>query len=124
MFGRKTGLFAAMATAVLLLGGCGTDGTVTEEQARGWYNEAVRNGYNGNNGVGVNGASVNGERNTYGMRTDGTGVNGNGTTLGNDIRNAWDDVTNGNGVNGTAADGTNGTVANGANNNGTNHTVR
>ena len=107
MSGRKTGFLAAMTTALLLFGGCGTDGSVNEEQARNWYNEMQRNGgvvndvdpdgyglYSGgpvtgdNAGDGMTRGSANGERNTYGMRTDG------GTTLGQDIRNAWDNVKN------------------------------
>ena len=107
MSGRKTGFLAAVTTALLLFGGCGADGTVDEDQARNWYNEMQRNGgvvndvdpdgyglYSGgpvtgdNAGDGMTRSNTNGERNTYGMRTDG------GTTLGQDIRNAWDDVKN------------------------------
>ena len=107
MSGRKTGFLAAVTTALLLFGGCGADGTVDEDQARNWYNEMQRNGgvvndvdpdgyglYSGgpvtgdNAGDGMTRSNTNGERNTYGMRTDG------GTTLGEDIRNAWDNVKN------------------------------
>ncbi|MBR2062144.1 MAG: hypothetical protein IJ969_02395 [Anaerotignum sp.] len=99
MFGRKSGMLAAMTVALLLFGGCGTDGSVDETQARNWYNEMTRenggsavndtdaDGY-GNYTGGPNWGTENTERNTYGMRTDG------GTTLGQDIRNAWDDVKN------------------------------
>lgn len=112
MFGRKTGFLAAMTAALLLFGGCGTDGTVTEEQARGWYNEMTQgdggtnsaandtngDGY-GNYTGGPNWGTDNTERNTYGMRTDnnmnaGTNAaNGSSNTLGQDIRNAWDSMT-------------------------------
>ena len=85
-----------MTAALLLFGGCGTDGKVDEEQARNWYNEMTRengsmvndrsgDGY-GNYTGGPNWGTDNTERNTYGMRTDG------GTTLGQDIRNAWDNM--------------------------------
>ena len=99
MFGRKSGMLAAMTVALLLFGGCGTDGSVDETQARNWYNEMTRenggsavndtdaDGY-GNYTGGPDWGTENTERNTYGMRTDG------GTTLGQDIRNAWDDVKN------------------------------
>lgn len=108
MFGRKTGFLAAMTTALLLFGGCGADGTIDEGQARNWYNEMTRGDggtnsiandtdadgygiYSGgpvtgdNAGDGMTRSSNNTERNTYGMRTDDT-------TLGDDIRNAWDNV--------------------------------
>ena len=106
MFGRKTGFFAVMAVALMLFGGCGTDGQMTDDQKRqatDWYNNMV-NGDGGTNtsggdaywdGYGVNDGRAmtndrnNTERNTYGMRTDGTNA---GTTLGEDIRNAWDNV--------------------------------
>ena len=102
MFGRKTGFLAVVTTALLLLGGCGDDGTVTEEQARGWYNDMVNNRgvvndttgdgtgiYSGGPVTGDNAGDGmtrgnNGERNTYGMRTEGD--------LGDDIRNAWENV--------------------------------
>lgn len=107
MFGRKTGFLAAMTMALMLFGGCGTNGTLTESQKRevtDWYNNNMVNGdgtttsggdgywdgYGVNNGNATNDRN-NTERNTYGMRTDGT--TGTGTTLGQDIRNAWDNVT-------------------------------
>lgn len=108
MSGRNTGLLTALTTAMLLLGGCGADGKVDETQARNWYNEMQRNGgvvndvnpdgyglYSGGPVTGDNAGNgnTNGERNTYGMRTDDNGTNG-GTTLGEDIRNAWDNVKN------------------------------
>ncbi|MBP3306026.1 MAG: hypothetical protein J6L66_00220 [Anaerotignum sp.] len=139
MFGRNTGLLAAVTVAMLLLGGCGTDGTVNEEQARNWYNEMQRNGgvvndvdpdgyglYSGgpatgdNAGDGMTRSNTNGERNTYGMRTDG-GTNA-GTTLGEDIRNAWDtmknDVKNMGNDNAGGSNGSGGTNHSGSNNNG------
>ena len=139
MFGRNTGLLAAVTVAMLLLGGCGTDGTVNEEQARNWYNEMQRNGgvvndvdpdgyglYSGgpvtgdNAGDGMTRSNTNSERNTYGMRTDG-GTNA-GTTLGEDIRNAWDnvknDVKNMGNDNAGGSNGSGGTNHSGSNNNG------
>jgi len=103
MFGRKSGMLAAMTAALLLFGGCGTDGSVDETQARNWYNEMTRE----NGGYAVNDTDADGygnytggpswgedntERNTYGMQTDNS--TSGGTTLGQDIRNAWDDVKN------------------------------
>ena len=98
MFGRKTGFLAAVVMALALFSGCGTDGRVDEAKARNWYNNRVTNGTTnkgGNNywdGYGVNNGVTtdrnNTERNTYGMRTD------NGNTLGQDVRNAWDNVKN------------------------------
>ena len=135
MSGRKTGFLAAVITALLLFGGCGADGTVDEDQARNWYNEMQRNGgvvndvdpdgyglYSGgpvtgdNAGDGMTRSNTNGERNTYGMRTDG------GTTLGEDIRNAWDNMKNevknmGN-DNAGGSNGSGGTNHSGSNNNG------
>ena len=135
MSGRKTGFLAAVTTALLLFGGCGADGTVDEDQARNWYNEMQRNGgvvndvdpdgyglYSGgpvtgdNAGDGMTRSNTNGERNTYGMRTDG------GTTLGEDIRNAWDnvknDVKNMGNDNAGGSNGSGGTNHSGSNNNG------
>ena len=135
MSGRKTGFLAAVTTALLLFGGCGADGTVDEDQARNWYNEMQRNGgvvndvdpdgyglYSGgpvtgdNAGDGMTRSNTNGERNTYGMRTDG------GTTLGEDIRNAWDnmknDVKNMGNENAGGSNGSGGTNHSGSNNNG------
>ena len=97
MFGRKTGFLAAVVMALALFSGCGTDGRVDEAKARNWYNEmqgkgSVTNGTNpdgyGNYTGGPNWGTDNTERNTYGMRTD------NGNTLGQDMRNAWDNVKN------------------------------
>ena len=135
MSGRKTGFLAAVTTALLLFGGCGADGTVDEDQARNWYNEMQRNGgvvndvdpdgyglYSGgpvtgdNAGDGMTRSNTNGERNTYGMRTDG------GTTLGEEIRNAWDnmknDVKNMGNDNAGGSNGSGGTNHSGSNNNG------
>ena len=97
MFGRKTGFLAAAMMALALFSGCGTDGKVDEAKARNWYNEMQGNGSvtndttpdgYGNYTGGPNWGTDNTERNTYGMQTD------NGNTLGQDIRNAWDDVKN------------------------------
>ena len=101
MSGRKTGFLAALAMVLLMSGGCGNNGTLTERQKKevtDWYNNRVTNGTTnkgGNNywdGYGVNNGVTtdrnNTERNTYGMRTD------NGNTLGQDVRNAWDNVKN------------------------------
>ena len=135
MSGRKTGFLAAVTTALLLFGGCGADGTVDEDQARNWYNEMQRNGgvvndvdpdgyglYSGgpvtgdNAGDGMTRSNTNGERNTYGMRTDG------GTTLGEDIRNAWDnmknDMKNMGNDNAGGSNGSGGTNNSGSNKNG------
>ena len=56
---------------------------------------AYWDGYGINTGRPLTGS--NGERNTYGMRIDGNGV-----TVGQDLRNAWDDLT-GNRVNTNSA---------------------
>lgn len=102
MFGRKTGFLAAMMMALALFAGCSTDGSVDETEARNWYNEmqgygSVTNDVlpdaNGNYTGGPDWSDHNNtERNTYGMRTDNGGNAGN--TLGQDIRNAWDNVKN------------------------------
>ena len=97
MFFRKTGFLAAMVMALALFGGCTDDGKVDKAKARNWYNEmqgkgsvlndVTPDGY-GNYTGGPNWGTDNTERNTYGMRTD------NGNTLGQDMRNAWDNVKN------------------------------
>ena len=73
-----------------------------------------------NAGDGMTRSNTNGERNTYGMRTDG-GTNA-GTTLGEDIRNAWDtmknDVKNMGNDNAGGSNGSGGTNHSGSNNNG------
>lgn len=100
MFSGKTGVLAVLTAAVLLFGGCGKDGTMTEDEAKTWYNEMTK-GDGGTNTVADDGTGIvtggpdwgaeNGtQRDTYGMRNDGTDGD---TTLGEDIRNAWDDVT-------------------------------
>ncbi|WP_458407169.1 hypothetical protein [Anaerotignum sp.] len=130
MFGRNAGLLAAMAATMLLLGGCGADGKVDEDQARNWYEEMRGNGSVTNDtspdGYGIYSGGPewsdrnNAERNTYGMRTD-NGTNG-GTTLGQDIRNAWDnvknDVKNMGNDNAGGSNGSGGTNNSGSNNNG------
>lgn len=108
MFGTKSGFLAAMAATLLLFSGCGADGKVDGDAARNWYNEMQGNGtvthHTDPDGYGVDtggpnwGDSTNNtERNTYGMRTDGTADTNGGTTLGQDMRNAWDNVTGNNG---------------------------
>ena len=99
LFGR-TGFLVSVVLALALCSGCGTDGRVDETEARNWYNEmqgygSVTNDVlpdaNGNYTGGPNG-DMNTERNTYGMRTDNGSDMDN--TLGQDIRNAWDNVKN------------------------------
>ncbi|MBR5122652.1 MAG: hypothetical protein IKT73_06575 [Anaerotignum sp.] len=94
MFGRKTGFLAAMMVALMLFGGCSA---ADETQAKNWYNEMTKDktftdktadGY-GNYTGGPNWGEDPTDRTTYGMRTD-TKEN----TLGQDIRNAWDNVKN------------------------------
>ncbi len=104
MFGRKTGFLAMMLLTMALFGGCADgNGEWDEDRARNWYNEMQGNGSVTNDtapdGYGVysggpNWGQTNGNtnRNTYGMRTDNGG--NAGTTLGEDIRNAWDNVKN------------------------------
>ena len=94
MSGRKTGFLAAMLMAVMLMGGCDT---AEEMKAKNWYNEMTKNGTfqdktadgYGNYTGGPNWGEDPTDRNSYGMRTD-TKEN----TLGEDIRNAWDNVKN------------------------------
>ena len=80
MYGRKTGFLAAMVLTMALFAGCTADGKVDERKARNWYNEMQGQG------------SV-----TNDVLPDGTGnytKNHAGSTLGEDIRNAWDNVKN------------------------------
>ena len=97
MFGRKAGFLVMMAMTMALFGGCGTNGKLTEDQKRQateWYNGTVRDKAATGNRNNVTSGGNNLERNTSGMRTDGY-VDGNGgTSLGRDIRNAWDNVKN------------------------------
>ena len=97
MFGRKAGVLAVMAMTMALFGGCGTNGQLTEDQKRQateWYNGTVKDKAATGKGNHVTSDGNNLERNTSGMRTDGY-VDGNGsTTLGQDMRNAWDNVKN------------------------------
>jgi hypothetical protein len=96
----KTGFLVSVVLAMVLMSGCGTDGRVDEAKARNWYNEMQGNGSVTNdalpdaNGIYSGGPNWgndigNTNRNTYGMRTD-NGEN----TLGQDIRNAWENVKN------------------------------
>ncbi len=117
-FGRKAGLFTVLAAAALAFGGCGADGSVDEAQARRWYEEMQGYGsvtHDSDFGGTYHGGTISGrdntERNTYGMQSGndmngGTGINGSaglngdmhstngGTTLGDDLRNAWDNMKN------------------------------
>jgi len=99
MLGRKPGFPLVIVLTAAMLAGC-ADGTVDERKARNWYNEMQGDGSVTNDvlpdGVGNYtggpewGTDIgNTDRNTYGMRTD----NGE-DTLGQDIRNAWDNVKN------------------------------
>lgn len=101
MFGRKTGFLAMLLLTMALFGGCADDGRWDEDKARNWYNEMQRNGsvlnddtpdgygvYSGGPNWGQTNGNTN--RDTYGMRTDNGG--NAGTTLGEDIRNAWDNI--------------------------------
>ena len=104
MSGRKTGIFLAAVLTMACLGGCTDEnGKWDEDRARNWYNEMQGNGsvlnddrpdgygvYSGGPNWGQTGGNTN--RNTYGMRTDNGGHAG--TTLGEDLRNAWDNVKN------------------------------
>ncbi len=108
MFGRKTGLLAAMTVAVMLFGGCGKTNN-NLGGAADWYNDSVYGDNTGTTGYGTGTYSSGGtaywdgyginsgrdvtsanntERNTYGMQTDGW-------NLGADVRRAVDDVTDG-----------------------------
>ncbi len=114
---RKAGLFATMAATMLAFGGCGADGKLDEAKARQWYDEMQGYGsvthdsdFGGTYHGGIAGGRDNTERNTYGMESGngmnfGTGINGEaglngdnstngGTTLGDDLRNAWDNMKN------------------------------
>lgn len=95
MAGRKAGLLSVMTVMMLLLGGCGSDGSMDAEAKR-WYEEMRGNGSVTNDVLpdgadnytgGPNDGTDNTERNTYGMQTEE-----GDTTLGEDIRRAWDDV--------------------------------
>lgn len=93
MHGRKAGILTAVAAAMLLFGGCGADGQMTEEARRGvtdWYNDMI-SGDGGTmtsggdaywDGYGINSndptTGNNTERNTYGMQAG----NANGNTMG------------------------------------------
>lgn len=86
MFGRKTGVLAVMAATMLLFGGCGKEKTADNLAKDG--NNSTNAGTTMENDVTQGGNNL--ERDSYGMRTDG--YDDNGTTLGEDVRNAWDDV--------------------------------
>lgn len=123
MFGRKTGLFAALTVAMLLFGGCGNAGANlggTTGGRNGGYNTgsyssggtAYWDGYGINGGRAMNGSGYNGAYfDTYGASSlnssasNNGSMNGNngGNTLGQDMRNTWDDLT-GTGRTNTALD--------------------
>lgn len=89
MLQRKTGFLAVMAAVMLCFGGCGTNETTDMLEKDGTNYNA---GTEGDTDVTQGGNNL--ERDSYGMRTDGyddNGTNG-GTALGEDVRNAWDDV--------------------------------
>lgn len=103
MFGKKAGLFTVLAVSMMLFGGCGNAGANLGGTRNG--NNGSYNGYNAGtyssggtgywDGYGINsaynGSGYNGAYyNTYGTRNDG--VNG-GNTLGQDVRNTWDNLT-------------------------------
>ena len=103
MYGRKTGFLAAMVLTMALFAGCTADGKVDERKARNWYNEMQGQGSvtndvlpdgAGNYTGGPNWGKDNTERNTYGMRTNNDNKNHAGSTLGEDLKNAWDNVKN------------------------------
>ena len=92
MFGRRAGLFSALAAVMLLLGGCGNAGANLGGTMDGYNNGRYANGgavywdgYGINSGRSMdNGANYT----TYGTRNDNTG-----TTLGQDLEDTWDDLT-------------------------------
>lgn len=125
MFGKKSGLFTVLAVSMMLFGGCGNAGANlggTRNGSNGSYHgyntgtyssggTGYWDGYGINSGAAYNGTGYNGAYyNTYGTRNDG--VNG-GNTLGQDLRNTWDDLT-----------GTNRTTTNTNTNGNTNKTAR
>lgn len=96
MFGRRAGLFSALAAVMLLLGGCGNAGANLGGTMDG-YNNGYGNGRYANGGAaywdgyGINsGRSMDNGANytTYDTRNDSTG-----TTLGQDLEDTWDDLT-------------------------------
>ena len=94
MFGRRTGLFSALAAVMLLLGGCGNAGAnlggTMDDYNNGRYangGAAYWDGYGINSGRSMDGYNG-GNYTTYGTRNDSTG-----TTLGQDLEDTWDDLT-------------------------------
>ena len=96
MFGRRAGLFSALAAVMLLLGGCGNAGANLGGTMDG-YNNGYGNGRYANGGAAYwDGYGINSARSmdnganytTYGTRNDNTG-----TTLGQDLEDTWDDLT-------------------------------
>ena len=87
MFGRKTGVFAAMALTVMLLGGCGTTANNLGGATDGYGDAVYGNNYRGDmqgygywDGYGINSGDTTGnvDRNSYGMRKGGWDIS-NGT---------------------------------------------
>ena len=98
MFGKKAGLFFALAAVMLTLGGCGNAGANLGGTMDG-YDNGYGSGMYGNGGTaywdgyGINsGRSMDGYNGgnytTYGTRNDNTG-----NTLGQDLEDTWDDLT-------------------------------
>lgn len=98
MFGRKAGLFSALAAVMLMLGGCGNAGANLGGTMDG-YDNGYGSGMYGNGGTaywdgyGINsGRSMDGYNGgnytTYGTRNDNTG-----NTIGQDLEDTWDDLT-------------------------------
>lgn len=94
MFGRRAGLFSALAAVMLLLGGCGNAGAnlggTMDDYNNGRYangGAAYWDGYGINSGRSMDGYNG-GNYTTYGTRNDSTG-----TTLGQDLEDTWDDLT-------------------------------
>lgn len=108
MFGRKAGLFTVLAVSMMLFGGCGNAGANLGGTGNG---NGSYNGYN----AGTYTSGGTGYWDGYGINSayNGTGYNGanynsygvNGSTLGQDMRNTWDNLTGTN--NGTNTNTTN-----------------
>lgn len=103
MAGRKTGFLAMLVLMLTMFGGC----TVDEMDVRNWYDEMTQDDINDHpdempqddvndhtdDGYGIDTGGPNWgntERDSYGMKRDQE--NDTGNTLGEDIRNAWDDA--------------------------------
>ena len=80
MFGRRTGVFAAMALTVMLLGGCGTTANNLGGATDGYGDAVYGNNYRGDmqrygywDGYGINSGNTAGsvDRSSYGTRKGG-----------------------------------------------------